>query len=456
MDRRAFIKSACCSAVGTLGLSQAITELELMGSLAAQTLTDYKALVCIYQQGGNDGFNSVIPITSNLYDAYSRARTALTLPRNQILPIQPKSDAGVSFGLHPRLSNIQKLIDGGKGSILFNVGPLEVPTTKTDYLNDKVPLPPQLFAHDDQQAIWQSLKGLSLNSNGWGGRIADIMTSQNPANAKVQMTISVQGGGGIFCYGEKTSAFSVDPQGMIRIEGYGNAPTNGGSDEEKLRFQLMRKLLQRDNPNLLAKAYSKIQGESQQRSLELGDIINSSTVSVSFPDWSIGPQLQMVAKLIAAREQLGLKRQIFFVMDQGYDAHDNLLSDHDVLMNGFDLSIAAFVRALESLNVSNNVTTFTASEFGRTLSYNGKGTDHAWGNNHFIFGGAVKGAKLYGKYPDVTLGGPDDIGRGVFAPTVAVEEYGATLARWFGVSATDMPYVFPKLARFGSGNLGFL
>jgi uncharacterized protein (DUF1501 family) len=458
-SRRKFVGS-CCAAVGTTGLLSALAQLRLIGALAspsqrlvAGAAPDYKALVCLFLQGGNDANNLIVPNDAAGYAAYAVGRGALALPQTGLLPLAPLTSDGRSFGLHPSMPEFQNLFGQGKAAILANVGTLVVPTTLAQYKAGSVPLPSQLFSHNDQQVEWQSSVPDKPFSSGWGGRLADLTNAFNSNNA-ISMSISLAGQNS-FQVGRSVAQYSVSPTGVVSLNGSSSSATSAAG----IRTLAQNDLLAAQNHNLFEAAFS---GETQNAiadSALLAQYVGANApvpFTTAFPASSLGQQLRMIARLIAAAPSLGLKRQVFFARVGGWDLHANQLGAHATLLADVSASLNAFYSSTVELGVANQVTAFTASDFGRTYNTNGDGSDHGWGSHHLIVGGAVKGHDIYGRVPDLTINGPDDTGRGRWIPSTSVDEYSATLATWFGVSATDLPTVLPNVSRFAKPNLGFL
>jgi uncharacterized protein (DUF1501 family) len=473
LSRRHFIGASCCAAVGATGFLSSLASLRLMGAVAspnngpqptaraASLPPDYKALVCLFLQGGNDANNLIVPYDSAGYAAYAAARSNLALPQTGLLPISPKTSDGRSFALHAAVPELQSLFSSGKAALVANVGTLVFPTTKAQYVANSVPLPPQLFSHSDQQVQWQSSVPDKPTSTGWGGRLADIVNAFN-TNNQISMSISVAGTN-FFQVGSKVTQYAVTSNGAVTFSG-----TSGGNNS--IRYQAQKDLFAQAQPGLFDAAFAGISGSSIANADFLNTTLASApTISTVFPTDDAGKlttaaaQLKMVARLIGAASSLGLKRQVFFVQLGGWDTHAAQLVNsapttgtHAALLAQISQAINAFYNATIELGVANQVTTFTASDFGRTFTSNGDGSDHGWGNHQIVVGGAVKGGDIYGKVPTLTVNGPDDTGRGRWIPTTSVDEYGATIASWFGVSATDLPTVLPNIGRFAHPNLGFL
>jgi uncharacterized protein (DUF1501 family) len=348
-------------------------------------------------------------------------------------------------------TGLKSLFDQGKMALLGNVGTLVVPTTKAQYSSRSVPLPPQLFSHNDQQVEWQSSIADKPFATGWGGRVADLTHALN-GNTSISMSISLNGQNS-FQVGKRVVQFAVNPGGAVSL-----SAASGTSVPANLRRAAQNDLLARQNANLFEAAFSGVtENAIADSALISGVLSGNAPFTTAFPNTGLGQQLRTIARLIASAPQLGLKRQIYFARIGGFDLHDAQLGAHANLFADISRSVSAFHRATNELGCADQVTLFTASDFGRTYNTNGDGSDHGWGSNHFVVGGAVKGGDLYGRMADLTIRGPDDAGtRGMWIPTTSVDEYSATLASWFGVSATDLPIVFPNLGRFAKPNLGFV
>ena len=470
LSRRRFIRQACCAAVGTTGFLSSLASLRLIGavvnaagSASASATSDYKALVCLFLQGGNDANNLIIPTDAATYAAYASARSNLALPQSGLLPIKPHTSDGHSYALHPAVPELQSLFASGRAAFLANVGTLVYPTTLAQYNAGSVPLPPQLYSHADQQVQWQSSVPDKPATTGWGGRLADLVNAFNENN-QISMSISLAGTN-FFQVGNTVAQYSVSPAGAVTFSG-----TTGGNNPA--RFQTQKDLFAQSQPGLLDTAFAGLSGAAIADAEFLNSILAAApSLTTVFPNSDKGSsaynsasaQLKMVASLIAAAPNLGLKRQIFFVQLGGWDTHASQLDStdpdsgtHALLLGEVSQALNAFYNATVELGVASQVTAFTASDFGRTFTSNGDGSDHGWGNHQIIVGGAVNGGDIYGAMPSLAVNGPDDTGRGRWIPSTSVDEYAATLATWFGVSATDLPLVLPNLGRFVTPNLGFL
>lgn len=468
VSRREFLGSSCCAAVGATGLLSALGSLRLMAAAASPSNgtipptagalpADYKALVCLFLQGGNDANNLIIP-TGSGYDAYKTARSNLALPSASLLALNPKTTDGRTWGLHPAMNELHSLFGSGKAALLANVGTLVYPTTKAQYSAGSVPLPPQLFSHSDQQVQWQHSVPDKPTATGWGGRIADLLNAFNTSD-QISMSISLAGKN-TFQVGNKVTQYAISTSGAVSLTG----STSSATSLDGVRFKAQKELFAQSQPGLFETAFGSASGDAiVSADLLNGVLASSPALATAFPSTSIGNQLKMTARLIAASSVLGLKRQVFFVQLGGWDTHASQLDNttpingtHASLLDQVSQGVDAFYKATVELGVANQVTTFTASDFGRTFRSNGDGSDHGWGSHHFVVGGAVRGGDLYGKMPTLTVGGPDDTSLGRWIPTTSVDEYAATLATWFGVSATDLPTVLPNIGRFAKPNLGFM
>ncbi len=426
---------------------------------AAVPQTDFKALVCLFLAGGNDANNLVVPTDTTTYAAYALGRGVLSLPQASLLPITPRTSDGRTWGLHPAMPELKALFDQSKLAIMANVGSLSYPLTQAQYNNGSVPRPLQLFSHNDQQVEWMSSIPDRAFTTGWGGRLADLTNAFN-TNNRISMSLSLNGQNS-FQVGKNVAQYSVGTSGALALTGTGTGTSVNG-----LRTAAMNDLLAQQNGNLFEAAFGGLTTGAVNNSALLSSVVTgASPFTVQFQNLnsSLAQQLQMVARLVNAQQALGLKRQIYFVRVGGFDLHDNQVNlgnttngAHATLLRDISQSLNAFNNALTTINAQNQVTTFTASDFGRTYNTNGDGSDHGWGSHHLVMGGAVNGGDIYGRMPTFAINGPDDTGRGRWIPTTSVDEYSATLAKWFGVSATDLPTVLPNIGRFAKSDLGFM
>jgi uncharacterized protein (DUF1501 family) len=479
LSRRKFV-GACCAAVGATGMLSALAQLRLIGAVAnpsngpfappssSALQTDFKALVCLFLAGGNDSNNLIVPTDSATYAAYASGRGALALPQSALLPITPKSSDGRTWGLHPSLGTnpdgsanggIKALFDQGKVAVIANVGTLAYPLTQSLYNSRPDLRPLQLFSHNDQQVEWQSSIADKPFTTGWGGRLADLTNAFN-SNNKISMAITLNGQNS-FQVGKNVAQYAVSTSGAIALTGNGT-----GNNTNGYRTSALTDALAMQNMNLFETAFGGVTNSALNSSALLSSVVTGTSPFATYftgLNSSLSQQLHMIARLVNAQTQLGLKRQVFFARIGGWDLHDNQVTAgatstgaHANLLRDVSQSVTAFYNSLNSVGAQNQVTTFTASDFGRTYNTNGDGSDHGWGSHHLVVGGAVSGGNVYGKMPTFAINGPDDTGRGRWIPTTSVDEYAGTLAKWFGVSATDMPVVLPNLSRFASPDLGFL
>ena len=448
-SRRDFLKDSLKS-VTALGAMSALAKFGEINAFASNNAgTGYQALVCIFLAGGNDGHNTVIPISTaqQNYNLYAQNRGGLALARPSLLPIANGND---TYGLHPSLPELQTLYKQGKAAVLANVGMLVQPTNRTLFnSNNSAVIPIALFSHSDQTNQWQSAIPNGIASTGWGGRVADSLQSQN--SGAIFPPIITTASCGLFCTGQQTSPATVPPPPSGSASGSGMATlTINGSPAGSAGMQ---QLLTFDNGLQLVQAGNAILARGNTYANTMTGLLANVNLTTQFPaNNPLAAQLQTVAKVMSVRNQLGLTRQIFFCQLGGFDTHGAQLETQQDLLGQLSQAVAAFYQATQELSVDQSVTTFTASEFGRTLSPSGTdGSDHAWGNHHFVIGGGVQGGKFYGTFPSLAFGNDQDANnRGTLIPTTAVTQYGATLAQWFGVSAASLPSIFPNIVNFSS------
>ena len=453
-SRREFLKSSLKS-VTALGAAGAMAKFGEISAFASGVGSEYQALVCIFLGGGNDGHNTVIPISTEKqnYALYQKGRQGLSLEQSTLLPINDGRDA---YGLHPSLTEIQQLYTQGKAGILANVGMLVQPITRSGFqANVSTRMPTALFSHSDQASQWQSGVLNGVTSTGWGGRLADLVQPYNSGSSFPPVAITSSCG--IFCTGQHVLPATVPPAATLNTPGVGMATFD--ANRTPAIAAALQQLLTFDNGLQLVQADNDVMSRGDRYANTMAGLLAKVTLSTQFPEKDrLAAQLQTVAKIMSVHRQLGLKRQIFFCNTGGYDTHGEQLETHHELLSSLSRSVGAFYKATEELSIAQNVTTFTASEFGRTLSPTSRlGSDHAWGSHHFIIGGGVKGGKIYGDFPHLALGGDQDaFSRGTLIPTTSVAQYGATLAQWFGVGVADMPVVFPNIRNFASPTLSFM
>ena len=467
-SRRDFVRQSCCAAVGASGILSVLAQLRVIGAVAADSSDrgraaaipgDFKALVCLYLQGGNDGTNLLIPADTPSYAAYAKARGSLAIGQSSLLPIVPrKYTDGRSYALHPSVPELQSLFTQGKLSFLANVGMLVQPTTLSQY-NAGKGLPPQLFAHSDQQTQWMSSVPDKPFTTGWGGRLADLVNAFN-ANNQISMSITLSGAN-LFQQSDVVTEFAVNSSGATLLtSGAVNVSTNTAAGTPGVLDSTRSAVAASMNTpqsNLMSAAFGAMTKNAINDNTYLAGVLKAApALKTAFPGTSTAARLAMIAKMISMAPTLGLKRQIFFVQLGGFDMHGGQAVAHGPLLAELSGAMKAFYDATAELGVANQVTTFTASDFGRTYVPNADGTDHGWGNHQMIMGGAVGGGDIFGAMPSLTVGANDDTGRGRWIPSTSVDEYNATLATWFGVSAANLPVVLPNIGRFARPNLGFM
>ncbi len=458
LDRRDFLRlSGGCAALSSTSLLSTLLDLKLTSTAMAADgdLSGYKAMVCVFLLGGIDSYNILTPYAASEHADYVAARSNLALPISSLLQVNSQ---GRTLGLHPGMSDILGLYNQGKAAFVANVGSIVQPTTKANY--NQVVKPVGLYSHSDLVQHWQSSVPQSRTQlTGWGGRMADMLTDTVAQNAKVSMNIAL-GSYNLFQTGSQVTPYVVGTGGASTLSGYGNTGT--GKDGMFTRFT--NDNLSQTYGDLLEKSYAKIRRNSIQGAIDF----NAATTAVSlapvvFPNTSLSNQLLMVAKTIGARATLGHSRQIFFVSAGGWDHHSGLLGSQNTMLPQISQAMKAFYDATVQLGVANDVVAFTASDFARTLSSNGDGSDHAWGGNHIVVGGPVQGGRVYGEYPtSLAPNNSLDMGRGRLIPTTSVDQYNGELARWFGIpNNSSMVDILPNIRNFYSassstGPLGFL
>ena len=448
LSRRQLLKHTACGAAGMAGLN-AFFNLGLVSSAAAQAPgSGYKALVCVFLYGGNDSFNLLLPRDNAHYNAYAASRGNLKIPQNQLLAITPNTSDGSQYGLHPSCPELQSLFAAGRVAFVANVGSLVYPMTKAQFLNDSVQSPPQLFSHYDQQFQWMTSLPGSNEGFGWAGKTAELLQSLNGASA-LSMNISLLGAN-TWQVGPTVTPFAMGTNGPQGLTGF-------WGQQGQRRYAAFQQLLNRQTPNLFEKAFADTQKSAIDTNALLKTALDGAApLTTVFPNSYLGAQLSMIARTIAIRGTLGVQRQVFFCGIGGFDSHNNQNQDQPGLFADLSACLNAFEAAMVELGTENMVTTFTGSDFGRTLTSNGDGSDHAWGGVQLVMGGGVVGKDIYGVYPSLALDGPDDIDSGRILPTTSVDEYSATLAKWLGVQSGDMATVFPHLDHFAHPDMGFM
>ena len=451
-SRREFLKRA--SAVSMTGVAAPwALNLAAMGEAAAAAATDYKALVCVFLYGGNDYANTVVPYDTASHAAYTSQRAAIAIDRaslsGTVLNPTTALPGGRQYALAPELAPLVPLFDAGKMAVMLNVGTLVQPTTKLQFTNKSAPLPPKLFSHNDQQSVWQS-SAPEGSTSGWGGRMGDLFAA---GNGNATFTCVSVAGNAVFLSGQAAVQYQVSTGGSVPLAAL-TTPMFGS----QACSDALKRLVTAPSTHLFEAEHARVMKRSIEADVELTSALaGAAPLRTVFPtSSSLSAQLTMVARMISARTALTAKRQVFFVSIGGFDTHDNILTDHPVLMATVGQALAAFHSATVELGVADSVTTFTASDFGRTLTTDGDGSDHGWGSMHFVLGGAVKGKAFYGAAPVIANNGPDDVGQGRLLPSMAVDQFASTLANWFGVSATDAVSVLPNIGNYSARDVGFM
>ncbi len=477
LSRRDFMKfSGGCAALSSTSLLSTLVNLKLTNSAvaAAGDTSGYKALVCVFLLGGVDSFNVLVPNEPAEYADYATIRSNLALPQANLLSItdtQPGS--GRKFGIHPGMPEVRDLYNQGKLAFIPNIGSLIEPTDKTNYSNG-AKLPLGLFSHSDLIRHWQTSVPQSRSQiTGWGGRMADILTDTVNADATLSMNVALNSVN-VFQTGLSVVPYVVGSGGATTLSGYTANPT--GTGQNAIYSRISNDILTDSYSDLLEKSYAKTQRGSIDTAIEFNNVTNAVQSSLTngefdtpFPKLangsytSLAGQLRRVALTIGARDTLKQRRQIFFVSFGGWDHHDEVINAQAGMLPQVSQALNAFYKATEQLGVANDVTTFTASDFARTLSSNGNGSDHAWGGNHLVMGGKVTGGRFYGTYPtSLKAGAPLDLGRGRLIPTTSVDAYNAEMACWFGVpNDNNLEAILPNIRNFyaaggSSGPMGFL
>lgn len=455
VSRRAFLQRA--SALSIAGAATPfVLNLAAIGEAAAATATDYKALVCVFLYGGNDYANTLVPADNSNYALYNAQRPTLSYAQSALAGtiLAPKTplSGGQQYALAPELAPILPIFNAGKMAVILNVGTLVQPTTKTQYINKSEPLPPKLLSHNDQQSYWQSSSPEGATS-GWGGRIGDLFQAGNGIATTTCINLS---GNAVFLTGKAAVQYSVTTNGPIGLNA--NTSLQGSTAAATLLKSLISTPVNHQFETVLTTVGSRALSLYSSVTSALTGAPTTTTVfpAAADPGSSLGAQLKEVAKLISVSSTLGAKRQVFFVSTGSFDTHDGLATVHPKLMTNLADALRAFYDTTVELGVANQVTTFTASDFGRALTANNDGTDHGWGSMHFVLGGAVNGQAYYGTPPLVGNGTSDDIGQGRLIPTTSVDQYAATLANWFGVAASDLPTVLPNIGNYTTKTLGFV
>jgi len=444
ITRRSLIRYASLAASGHLA------GLRPFGALNAfaQAAQNYKALVCIFLFGGNDANNTLVPFDNVGYGNYASLRGPLALPQNQLLQLS----ALPNYGLHPNLPEVAQLINSGVGAVIANVGTLIQPTTPAT-VAAQLNLPANLFSHSDQQLQWQNAAQSAATSTGWAGRMSDLLGSSFNPSASIPMITTVDGDT-LFCDGQSTTPMSVTPGNL------GGVTCGEGVQECAVRQAMAQSFVSFSGGlRLVQAANTTTQNAYQYANVLTQAVTGAAPMATVFPaNNPLAAQLQQIAQLMQVRSSFGVNRQIFFAGLGNFDTHANQFPQQSLLLSQFSSALLAFYQATQELGIANQVTTFTMSDFSRAMQPNSNsGCDHGWGSHHVVVGGAVKGGQLYGTYPTLAFGGPDDSGQnGRWIPSTGSVQYAATLASWFGVSPAQLNTIFPNLSAFSQSNLGFV
>jgi uncharacterized protein (DUF1501 family) len=461
INRRRFLQALSAGGLAyAVGRTSQAAFAAAAGTQAA--FDNYKALVCVFLFGGNDSFNMVVPRSPAEYAEYAASRQNLAIAQSSLLPLNPLVPDlnGAQYGLHPSLPEIAQLFEQDEAcAIVANVGPLIEPVTKAQFQAKSVQLPPQLFSHNDQQDQWHALKGLATARSGWGGRVADVITGPSvPAPLVQPLAVNLSlSGQSLFQTGLATAPYTMGATGPVELFGL-----EGNDPQSLARRAAFDAVLGAGYPTVYERAYARAQQSARRSAGTIGAALasvrspNAAPFTTAFPASPLGTQLRTVAEMIAVRDALQVNRQVFFVATGGFDTHDAQVADQPGLLGNVSRCLAAFHRATVEMGVASTVTTFTQSDFGRTLTSNGDGTDHAWGGNQLVIGGAVAGRRIFGRYPLLRIEGPEDVGGGRMIPAVSCDQYAATLAAWFGVPDAQLAAVAPHIGNFTERNLGFL
>lgn len=472
-SRREFLRATCGLALAAghrgrhlaapLATSLAgLAALASQSSSAADASAPYKALVCLFMQGGNDSHNWVVPIDAGGYADYAAARQELAWSLDRLQPIAaPGQASGRSFGMAQELEPLRRWYDSGHAAVVANVGPLQRPLTRADY-QAGLDLPSKLFSHNDQQSTWQSLSTEGARS-GWGGRMGDILMSGNGYPVFTAVSAS---GNAVFLSGSSVTQYQVGLNGPVSVNALSQSNLFGSTAAPAA----LRRALADAGSSPLQAEYSRV----VQRGIDASVVLQTALSGVVVPEIPATPmasvgggtttldqdnlaqQLRIVARMIGAGQALGMRRQVFMVATGGFDTHANQMRDQPALMARVAQSADYFLGALSSLGLLDQVTLFTASDFGRALVSNGSGSDHGWGGHHIVAGGAVRGGQIFGRFPELALGSPDEVGSGRLLPAHSVTQYAAPMGRWLGLSAAEVASVLPGLGNFDADALAFL
>ena len=437
INRRDFIK---LSAMASLAVLTPFTQ-ELNAKNINNVEDDYKAMVCIMLSGGNDSFNMLVPTNRSSYEHYKKSRSNLALDKNELHHINFEDEEKQTFGLHPSMEKSSKLFNNKKLSFIANIGPLVKPTNKKEYFENAVNLPLGLMSHADQLRHWLTSIPNKRVDFGIGGQVADMVQIENE-NQEIPMNISLAGSNQ-FQWGKKSKEYSITKNGSVGL----NINEKRNTLDEVL-YKNFNNMLNRNYENEFKQTYMDILREAQNNHANFRKATEDTILKTNFSKSDLSQNLQMVAKTIASSKRLGMKRQTFYVLYHGWDHHDELLKNHEKMLKILDDALDEFNSALEEIDASNNVLTFTTSDFGRSLTSNGNGTDHAWGGNSIIMGTAINGGKIFGEYPSLELESDLDIGGGVLIPTTSTDQMYAKILKWYGLKDKSILRILPNFKNF--------
>lgn len=443
LNRRDFIKLSTVAStaivLNSLGLTQELNAKNI------KKIDDYKALVCIMLSGGNDSFNMIIPTDKKSYKHYKNSRSNLALEKNTLHKLNYSNKKKQKFSLHHSMNHCQELFNSKKLSFIANIGPLVKPITKKEYFKNSQNLPLGLMSHADQLRHWLTSIPDERTNYGIAGKIADIVQKDN-LNQKISMNISLSGSN-YFQIGEKSNEYAITNEGSVGL----NINEKRNILDEVL-FENFNNMLNRNYDNDFKQTYMNILRTAQNNHDDFKEAVSKTQINTTFSDSQVSLDLQMVAKTIASSKRLGMKRQTFYVLYHGWDHHDELLNNQEKMLKVLDKALFEFNNALEELNVSKNVLTFTTSDFARSLTSNGNGTDHAWGGNSIIMGADIKGGEVFGEFPSLKLNSSLDIGGGVLIPTLSTDELYGKILKWYGLKKPSINKILPNLKNFKNSN----
>ncbi len=451
ISRRRFLGQASCAAVGTASLVNSLLNLRFIGAAAAESTSpseeDFKALICIFLLGGNDSYNMLAPYGSAEHQVYQQVRTDLALSTADLLQLNPLSYSEKTLGLHHSMGSLKQLFDDGHAAFITNVGTLIQPITKAQYKAGQY-LPLGLFSHSDAQEQWQTSIPQSRSGIGWAGRMADLVHTLNPSD-KVSMNISLSGSN-VWQSGQEVFSYSIGTNGSTGLK------TQNGNPMSDIHKPTINHQLDLEYANLYEKAFADTTRDAvgAHEFFSAGVDFGTGFQNAAFPNHDFGNKLEAIAQVIRARQALGKKRMTFFLGFGGWDHHDEVLDNQNEMLPIVADGLKAFFEATCEMGIEKQVTTVTLSDFARTLTSNGRGSDHAWGGNQIVVGGCVNGREIYGNYPDMETDNPLDAGRGRLIPSLSCDEFFGELALWFGVSQGDLDYILPNIGNFYSVSSG--